>query len=112
MDSTILERYKYNPSKALALQILRPSYQWSMDENDVITFWHPDNLLGIPTEQEINDCISEIASLKGMYLLKQKRNEYLKNTDIFMVFGIYIFKKRFKNLKCWINTKSRLLMLS
>lgn len=63
------------------LIILRPTAHFSVKNNKIITWL--DNEQTQPTEEEINDIKDKLKKEYPMYLLRKKRNQILKDTDVY-----------------------------
>ena len=64
-----------------ALQILRPGAEWNISGNLYSKLEWLDKTQTKPTEEEVNQKVSELEQEKPMRLLREERNKRLVETD-------------------------------
>lgn len=65
----------------LALLILRPGSEWAVINNKKIDWIDKEQTQ--PIEEEINDVLDKLKKEYPMYQLRKKRNQILKDTDVY-----------------------------
>lgn len=77
----IAEEHEFIPNKETALYILRPGVFWTFRDCELIV-WESE--LSVPTQQEIDDVITQLVPLRSLFFIRQKRNEKIAETDFYL----------------------------
>ena len=87
-NKKIIDKYECNYYlKDLALLILRPTASWTILNNETITWYDKEQIQ--PTEEEINDIKNKLIKEYPLYQLRKKRDQILKDTDIYFTISDY-----------------------